>query len=58
MNNQQKDIFFQIHQGIPRECPGEFESTKNAFLKLIDLPLHPKIIIMRKLYDVLKDYFQ
>ncbi|MCG6136897.1 MAG: methyltransferase domain-containing protein [Nostoc sp. LLA-1] len=44
MNNKQKDIFFQIHQGIPREGPGDFESPKNAFLKMVDLPPHPKII--------------
>ncbi|AHJ28813.1 class I SAM-dependent methyltransferase [Nodularia spumigena CS-584] len=44
MNNKQKDIFFQIHQNIPREGPGDSISTKNAFLKLVDLPPHPKII--------------
>lgn len=44
MNNKQKDIFFQIHQGITRESPGDSESTKNAFLKLIDLPPQPQIL--------------
>ncbi|MDB9330541.1 methyltransferase domain-containing protein [Nodularia spumigena CS-591/04] len=44
MNNKQKDIFFQIHQNIPREGPGDSISTKNAFLKLVDLRPHPKII--------------
>jgi ubiquinone/menaquinone biosynthesis C-methylase UbiE len=44
MNNKQKDIFFQIHQGMDREGPGDYHSTKRAFLKLIDLPSHPKIL--------------
>lgn len=44
MNDKQIEIFFQIHQGIPREAPGDFESTKKAFLKLINLPPNPKII--------------
>lgn len=42
--NQQENIFFQIHQGIPREGPGDSESTKKAFLKLVDLPSHPQIL--------------
>ncbi|WP_414552047.1 class I SAM-dependent methyltransferase [Anabaena sp. CCY 0017] len=44
MNHKQKDIFFQIHQNIPREGPGDSESTKNAFLKSVDLPPHPQIL--------------
>lgn len=44
MNNQQLEIFFQIHQGLPREAPGDFESTRNAFSKLLDLPPNPKIL--------------
>ncbi|MEA5580022.1 methyltransferase domain-containing protein [Nodularia harveyana UHCC-0300] len=44
MNNKQIEIFFQLHQGIPREGPGDSESTKNAFLKLRDLPPNPHII--------------
>ncbi|MBI1242031.1 MAG: methyltransferase domain-containing protein [Nostoc sp. RI_552] len=44
MNNKHEDVFFQIHQGLDREGPGDSNSTKKAFLKLIDLPPHPKIL--------------
>ncbi|MBH8551929.1 methyltransferase domain-containing protein [Nostocaceae cyanobacterium CENA357] len=44
MNDKQTEIFFQIHQSLPREGPGSSESTKNAFLKMIDLPQNPNIL--------------
>jgi len=58
MNNKQKDIFFQIHQGMDREGPGDYHSTKRAFLKLIDLPSHPKILDIEKKLQDLRQHYQ
>jgi SAM-dependent methyltransferase len=44
MNNKQQQVFFQIHEGLPREGPGDYLSTQNAFLKMVDLPPSPQII--------------
>ncbi|WGV23419.1 class I SAM-dependent methyltransferase [Halotia branconii] len=44
MNDKQTEIFFQIHQSLPREGPGNSESTRNAFLQMIDLPQNPNIL--------------
>ncbi|MFQ4141428.1 class I SAM-dependent methyltransferase [Chlorogloeopsis sp. ULAP02] len=44
MNEKTLKVFFEIHQGIPRQGPGDSESTKKAFLKLVDLPLNIKIL--------------
>lgn len=38
------DIFFEIHQGLPREGPGNFESTQRAYSLLADLPEQPLIL--------------
>ena len=38
------DIFFEIHQGLPREGPGNFESTQRAYSALTDLPEQPLIL--------------
>ncbi|MEB3278538.1 MAG: class I SAM-dependent methyltransferase [Lyngbya sp.] len=38
------DIFFEIHQGLPREGPGNFESTQRAYSSLTDLPPQPLIL--------------
>jgi ubiquinone/menaquinone biosynthesis C-methylase UbiE len=38
-----KEIFFEIHSGLPREGPGCFEATQRAFL-MLDLPECPAIL--------------
>ncbi|ERT05116.1 methyltransferase domain protein [Lyngbya aestuarii BL J] len=38
------EIFFEIHQGLPREGPGDFESTQKAYSQLTDLPSQPLIL--------------
>ncbi len=37
------DLFFQIHQNLPREGPGDDEFTERA-LRMIELPTHPEIL--------------
>ena len=44
MNNKQQQVFFQIHQGLPREGPGDCLHTHSAFLKMVDLAPHPQIL--------------
>lgn len=43
-NKNQEQIFFEIHKDIPREGPGNFESTKAAFSLLHNLPEQPIIL--------------
>ncbi|MEW6497943.1 MAG: class I SAM-dependent methyltransferase [Cyanobacteriota bacterium] len=38
------DIFFELHQGLPREAPGNQESTRRAFSLLTHLPPKPSIL--------------
>jgi len=38
------DIFFEIHNDLPREGPGDGDSTRRAFSLLRDLPPNPKIL--------------
>ncbi|WP_139492910.1 class I SAM-dependent methyltransferase [Brevibacillus dissolubilis] len=38
------NLFFEIHQGLPREGPGDNESTKRAFSYVRDLPAHPEVL--------------
>ena len=38
------DIFFEVHSGLPREGPGDNESTKKAYLMLHNLPENPRIL--------------
>jgi ubiquinone/menaquinone biosynthesis C-methylase UbiE len=38
------NIFFEIHGDIPREGPGDTESTRRAFSMLTQLPLDPAIL--------------
>ena len=35
------EIFFEIHKDLPREGPGDNESTQKAFSFLEDLPSNP-----------------
>ncbi len=37
-------IFFEMHTDLPREGPGDFESTKKAYQLLKDLPKQPLIL--------------
>jgi len=38
------NIFYEIHKDIPREGPGDNESTRKAFSKLTDLPKRVNIL--------------
>ena len=38
------NIFFEIHQGLPREAPGSNDCTRKAFRMLTDLPEQPQIL--------------
>jgi ubiquinone/menaquinone biosynthesis C-methylase UbiE len=38
------DIFWEIHSSLPREGPGDFESTARAYVAIPDMPLKPKIL--------------
>ena len=38
------DFFFEIHRDLPREGPGDSDSTKKAFRKLAALPDEPQIL--------------
>jgi len=38
------DIFWEIHSGLPREGPGDSESTARAYAAASDLPPQPKIL--------------
>lgn len=38
------NVFFEIHSGLPREGPGDNESTEKAYLMLRNLPEHPSIL--------------
>lgn len=44
MDPETEEIFFEIHSGLPREGPGNFESTKRAFNSITNLPYIPKIL--------------
>lgn len=38
------EIFFQIHDGLPREAPGDDASVRRALATVRDLPLEPLIL--------------
>ena len=40
----QQDLFWEIHSGLPREGPGDNESTRKAFAALPKLPDEPFIL--------------
>ena len=45
MTEQQMwDLFFEIHKDIPREGPGDTESTRQAYAALKNLPDNPRIL--------------
>jgi SAM-dependent methyltransferase len=37
-------IFWELHKDLPREGPGDNESTRKAFLMASELPQHPRIL--------------
>jgi len=39
-----EEIYFEIFESLPRQGPGDEESTKKAFQKLVELPEHPEIL--------------
>ena len=43
-NEQLHKIFFEVHSDLPREGPGNNESTKKAYLMLNELPEKPRIL--------------
>ena len=38
------NVFFEVHRDLPREGPGDNESTKKAYLLLRNLPEKPRIL--------------
>ena len=44
MSEKLPPIFWEIHIGLPREGPGDNESTRQAYSKLADLPDKPRIL--------------
>jgi len=44
MSDQLPEIFWEIHNGLPRAGPGDNDSTRRAYLMLKDLPENPRII--------------
>ena len=44
MSDKLPEIFWEIHNGLPRAGPGDDESTRRAFLMLKDLPKNPRIL--------------
>ena len=44
MSDRLPEIFWEIHNGLPRAGPGDNESTRRAYLMLKDLPKNPRIL--------------
>jgi len=44
MSEKMPKIFWEIHNGLPREGPGDNESTRKAYMMLEGLPEHPRIL--------------
>ncbi|MGD2067013.1 MAG: class I SAM-dependent methyltransferase [Candidatus Bathyarchaeota archaeon] len=44
MNEKLPESFWTIHSGLPREGPGDNESTRRAYRMLKDLPENPRIL--------------
>jgi len=44
MSDQLPEIFWEIHSGLPREGPGDNQSTRRAYLMLKELPKNPRIL--------------
>ena len=39
-----EELYFEIYESLPRQGPGDDESTRKAFQKLTGLPEHPEIL--------------
>jgi len=44
MTPKQEAVFFKVHAGLPREGPGDAQSTRRAFACLRDLPDRPRVL--------------
>ena len=44
MTPKQEAVFFKVHSGLPREGPGDPQSTRRAFACLRDLPDRPRVL--------------
>jgi len=44
MTARQEAVFFELHSGLPREGPGDPQSTRRAFASLRALPERPRIL--------------
>jgi ubiquinone/menaquinone biosynthesis C-methylase UbiE len=44
MSEKMPKIFWEVHSGLPREGPGDNESTRKAYMMLEGLPEHPRIL--------------
>jgi ubiquinone/menaquinone biosynthesis C-methylase UbiE len=44
MSSRAKEVFLEIHSGIPKEGPGDSQSTGRAFSQLVGLPPRPRIL--------------
>ncbi len=44
MPEKMPKIFWKVHSGLPREGPGDNESTKKAYMMLKGLPENPRIL--------------
>jgi len=44
MSEELPKIFWEVHNGLPREGPGDIESMKKAYRMLKDLPEKPRIL--------------
>ena len=44
MTEKMPKIFWEIHTGLPREGPGDNESTRKAYRILKELPENPRIL--------------
>jgi len=44
MPEKMPKVFWEVHSGLPREGPGDNESTRKAYLMLEGLPENPRIL--------------
>lgn len=44
MSKKMPKIFWEVHSGLPREGPGDNESTRKAYMMLEGLPENPRIL--------------
>jgi ubiquinone/menaquinone biosynthesis C-methylase UbiE len=44
MSDQLPEVFWEVHSDLPREGPGDNESTRRAYLMLKELPKNPRIL--------------